>query len=126
MNINTKMRLTILASAFALAAAAPGAFAQSAGTWNQGIHTEARTGAADLDNPPARHTKEVMEKKSVPSNVASNTGTWNQGIHTDPSFGSESPDNPPASHTRYIMEKKIVPTPAGVWEQESKRYGPSS
>ena len=33
MHINTKTRLAILASVVALAAAAPAAFAQGAGTW---------------------------------------------------------------------------------------------
>lgn len=68
MSINTKMRLTILASAFALTAAAPAAFAQGTGTWNQGIHTDPPNGS--LDTGPASHTKAVMEKKIVPSNPA--------------------------------------------------------
>ena len=127
MSINTKMRLTLLASAFALAAAAPAAFAQGAGTWYQGIHIEARTGAADLDNPPASHTRAVMEKKIVPSNVASDTGTWNKDIHIVARTGAADLDNPPASHTKYIMEKKLVPsTPARNQVDESKRYGPNS
>lgn len=110
MSINTKMRLTILASAFALSAAAPAAFAQGTGTWHQGIHTDPPSGSVDHD--PATHTRQVMEKKIAPSNATPDTGTWYQDIHTDPSSGSV--DNAAASHTRQIMEKKIVPSkPAG-------------
>ena len=113
MSINPKLRLTIIASAFALAAAAPAAFAQNTGTWFQGIHTDPATGSPDADG--ARHSKEVMEKKIVPSNLAANTGTWFQGIHTDPATGS--PDADGARHTRQVMEKKIVPSePPARWE----------
>ena len=101
MSINTKMRLTILASAFALAAAAPAAFAQSAGTWSQGFHTDPPTGAPEADG--ARHSKEVMEKKIVPSNVAPNTGTTDKwGFHTDPETGSL--DTHPARHSPEVMK----------------------
>jgi len=106
MSINTKLRLTILASAFALTAAAPTAFAQGTGTWYQGIHTDAPSGS--VDNGPARHSRQIMEKKIVPSNAAPNTGTWYQGIHTDPSSGSV--DHAPAIHTKQVMEKKVVPS----------------
>ena len=51
MSINTKVQLTILASAFALAAAAPAAFATGTGTWYQGIHTDPPSGS--VDNGPA-------------------------------------------------------------------------
>ena len=67
MSINTKMRLTILASALALAAAAPAAFAQNAGTWYQGIHTDA---GGTPDAPAARHTQQIMQK-IAPSGPAS-------------------------------------------------------
>ncbi len=106
MSINTKLRLTILASAFALAAAAPAAFAQGTGTWYKGIHTDPPSGSVDHD--PAIHTRQVMEKKIVPSYVVPYTGTWYQGIHTDPSSGSV--DHDPAIHTKQLMEKKIVPS----------------
>ena len=60
MAINTKIRLTILASALALAAAAPAAFAQGAGTTDKnGFHTDAGGSAG---SPPARHSPEVMKK----------------------------------------------------------------
>ena len=60
MSINTKIRLTILASALALAAATPAAFAQGAGTTDKkGIHTDA---GGTPDAPAARHTPEVMKK----------------------------------------------------------------
>jgi hypothetical protein len=113
MSINTKMRLTLIASAFALAAAAPAAFADS-GTWYQGIHTNPPTGAPDFGGE--RHSKEVMEKKIVPSNVAANTGTWSQGFHTDPPTGAA--DAGGERHSKEIMEKKIVPSnPAPVVER---------
>jgi hypothetical protein len=108
MSINTKMRLTLIASAFALAAAAPAAFAQSAGTWNQGIHTDPPTGAPDFGGE--RHSRELMEKKIVPSNVATNTGTWSQGFHTDPSTGAA--DGAGERHSKELMEKKVVPSNA--------------
>ena len=61
MSINTKLRLTILASAFALAAAAPAAFAQGTGTTdNGGFHTDPSTGDPTSDG--ARHSPEVMKK----------------------------------------------------------------
>ena len=61
MSINTKVRLTILASAFALAAAAPAAFAQGASTTDKsGFHTEPKTGDAITDG--VRHSPEVLKK----------------------------------------------------------------
>ena len=60
MFINTKIRLTIPASALALAAAAPAAFAQGAGTTDKsGIHTDA---GGTPDAPAGRHTHGVMQK----------------------------------------------------------------
>ncbi len=73
MSINPKMRLSILASAFALAAAAPAAFAdaafaEGAGTWYQDIHADPSTGAGDFSGEV--HSRQVMEKKIVPSHFA--------------------------------------------------------
>ena len=127
MSINTKLRLTVLASAFVLVAAAPAAFAQSTGTWSKDIHTDAASGSVSPDDAPASHSRYIMEKKVAPSSVATNTGTWYGDIHTDAAFGSVSPDNLPASHSRNIMEKKIVPSNPGAYQaEESKRYGPNS
>jgi hypothetical protein len=59
MTINTKIRLTILASAFALAAAAPAAFADS-GVWYRSMHTKpAATSAA----PAAVHGEQLVNNK---------------------------------------------------------------
>ncbi len=67
MSINTKIRLTILASAIALAAAAPAAFADS-GTWYHGIYTES---GGTPDAPAGRYTQEVMQKTIAPSGADS-------------------------------------------------------
>jgi hypothetical protein len=67
MSINTKMRFTILASALALAAGAPAAFAQGAGTTYQGIHTDP---GGTADAPAGRHTQAVMQKKFAPNDPA--------------------------------------------------------
>jgi hypothetical protein len=103
MSINTKIRLTILASAFALAAAAPVAFAQGSGTWYQGIHTDP---GATADAPAGRHSKDVMEKRIAPIAMAPNTGTWYQGFHTDPGGVA---DAPAGRHSKEVMEKKSAP-----------------
>ena len=66
MTINTKMRLTILASALALVVAAPSAMAQASGTWYGNIHTD----PALTDGVRLSHSRALMEKKIVPSNAA--------------------------------------------------------
>ena len=63
MLFNTKIRLTVLAAAIALASGSS-AFAQDAGKWQGGIHTDPTHGAID---DGARHTKEVMDKTVAPS-----------------------------------------------------------
>ncbi len=98
MSINSKIRLTIIASAVALAAAAPSAFAQAAGTWQGGIHTDA---GGTPDAPAASHTKYVMQEKVAGVSTAVNTGTWQGGFHTDP---GGSPDAPAARHTKQVMD----------------------
>lgn len=104
MFINSKIRLTILASAFALAAAAPAAFAQGTGTWYQGIHTDP---GGTADAPAGRHTQEVMNKKLASGRAALDTGTWYQNIHTDPGGAT---DAPAARHTQEVMQKKVAPS----------------
>ena len=111
MSINTKIRLTILASVVALAAAAPAAFAQGAGTWYRGMHTDP---GGTPDAPAATHSAQVMNKKIVSSGVAPDTGRWYRGMHTDP---GGTADAPAARHTQAVMQKKIVPSnPAPVLE----------
>ena len=68
MTINTKMRLTILASAFALVVAAPAAIAQDSGTWYGDIHTD----PASADGVSLRHGRALMQMKIVPSKAAGN------------------------------------------------------
>ena len=65
MTINTKMRLTILASALTLVAAAPVAIADS-GTWYGDVHTDPVT----AEGLVVRHSRALMEKKIVSSTAA--------------------------------------------------------
>ena len=113
MSINTKMRLTILASALALAAAAPAAFAQSAGTTYRGIHTDP---GGTPDAPAGRHTQQVMQKQVASYSVAPDTGTWYKGIHTDP---GGTPDAPAGRHTQEVMQKIAPSGPASAAMQVS-------
>ena len=103
MSFNTKIRLTILASAVALAASSS-AFALDAGKWQGGIHTDPSYGAVD---DGARHTKEVMDKQITPGRVAQNVGTWQGGIHTDASHGAVDDRAP---HTKEVMDKMVAPS----------------
>ncbi len=105
MSINTKMRLTILASAFALAAVAPTAFADS-GTWYQGIHTDP---GGTPDAPAGRHSQELMQKKVAPIAAAPDSGTWFQGVHTDP---GGTADAPAGRHAQQVMQHNVVPSGA--------------
>lgn len=68
MNINTNMRRTILASAFALVVAAPAAIAQTSGTWYKDIHTDPPL----TDGVRLSHSRALMEKTIVPSSSAGN------------------------------------------------------
>jgi hypothetical protein len=103
MTVSTKIRFTLLASALALAAAAPAAFADS-GKVVGNIHTDP---GGTPDSGAASHTLDVMNKKITPSSVAPDTGTWAGNIHTDPGF---TPDGGAASHTRQVMERKVAPS----------------
>lgn len=103
MSINTKIRLTILASVVALAAAAPAAFADS-GTTYRGIHTDP---GGTPDAPAARHTEQVMQKQVASVGVALDSGTTYRGIHTD---AGGTADAPAGRHTQEVMQKKIAPS----------------
>ena len=111
MSFNTKIRLTILASAVALAAGSS-AFAQDAGKWQGGVHTDPSHGAVD---DGARHTKQVMDKHASSGRVAQDAGTWQGGIHTDASRGAVDDR---ARHTKEVMDKAVAPgtsaTPATI------------
>ena len=111
MTINTKMRLTILASAFALVVAAPVALAQDSGTWYGDIHTDAPTGEGII----VRHSRALMEQKiAAPAAIAEDSGTWYGDIHTDPA----TPEGYVVRHSRALMEKKIVPSKAARTDVE--------
>jgi hypothetical protein len=118
MSINTKTRLTILASVVALAFAAPAAFAQGAGTTDKkGIHTDA---GGTPDAPAATHTDKVMKKKDTSGTAAPVTGTTDKkGIHTD---AAGTPDAPAARHTEKVMNKKAASS--GAARQSGPGYRP--
>lgn len=116
MTYNTKIRLTLLASAVALAFAAPSAFAQ-AGSTVRGIHTDP---GGTPDAPAAAHTEKVMDQRTIPGGFVRDTGRWVGNTHIDP---GGTPDAPAASHTRQLMEQKIVPSGlVGGLPQPSARY----
>lgn len=97
MTFSTKIRLGFLASAVALAFAAPSAFAQ-AGKTVGGLHTDP---GGTPDSPAAVHTEQVMKTNS--GSFALNTGKTVGGLHTDP---GGTPDAPAAIHTEQVMKKK--------------------
>jgi len=97
MTFNTRIRLGFLASAVALAFAAPSAFAQ-AGKTAGGLHTDP---GGTPDAPAAIHTEQVMKMKST--GVAPNAGKTVAGLHTD---AGGTPDAPAAIHTEQVMKKK--------------------
>ncbi len=117
MSVNTKIRLTLLASVVALAAAAPAAFADS-GTWYQGIHTDP---GGTPDAPAARHTEQVMKEKLTAVGAVPDNGKWYQGIHTDP---GGTADAPAGRHTPDVMQKKAAPSglPPAALPQPSANY----
>ncbi len=111
MTINTKLRLTILASALALAAAAPVAIAQDSGTWYGNMHTDPVT----AEGLVTRHSRELMERKiAAPAAVAQDSGTWYGDMHTDP----VTAEGLVTRHSRELMEKKIVPSKSAGNEVE--------
>ncbi len=117
MSVNSKIRFTILASAVALAAAAPAAFADS-GTWYQGIHTDP---GGTPDAPAARHTEQVMKEKLTAVGAVPDSGMWYQGIHTDP---GGTADAPAGRHAPDVMQKKATPSglPPAALPQPSANY----
>ena len=105
MSINTKMRLTILASAFALVVSAPAAFAQTSGTWYGNTHTDPVT----TEGVTSRHSKQLMEQKAAaPAAIASDSGTWYGKIHTDP----VTAEGLVTRHSKELMETRLVPSQA--------------
>jgi len=107
MTINTKLRLTILASALALVAAAPVAIAQDSGTWYGDMHTDPVT----AEGLVIRHSRALMEKKiAAPTAIAQGAGTWYGNMHTDP----VTAEGTITRHSRALMERKIVPSTTAV------------
>ncbi len=104
MSINTKIRITILASAFALAAATPLAFALDTGTTFRGMHTDP---GGTPDAPAAMHSQEVMQKMMRSGGMMANSGTWHQGMHTD---AGGTPDAPAGRHSQMLMQKQFAPS----------------
>ncbi len=103
MTMNTKIRLTILASAFALVVAAPVAIAQDSGTWYGDWHTDPVTSEGLV----TRHSRAIMEKKvATPAATAQDSGTWYGDWHTDPITA----EGLVIRHSRKLMEQKIVPS----------------
>lgn len=116
MTVRTKIRLTLVASAVALAFAAPSAFAQAGSTF-RGIHTDP---GGTPDAPAAAHTEKLMDQRTIPGGLVRDTGRWVGNTHID---AGGTPDAPAASHTRQVMEVKIVPSGlVGVLPQASAKY----
>ena len=120
MTIQTKMRLSILASALALVVAAPVAIAQGSGTWYGNMHTDPVTAEGLI----TRHSRALMQKKvAAPAATAQDSGTWYGDMHTDP-FTAEGLIT---RHSRALMEKTIVPsTAAGIQAEKSMQLADGS
>jgi hypothetical protein len=99
MTFSRKIRLGFLASAVALAFAAPSAFAQ-AGKTAGGFHTDP---GGTPDAPAAMHSEQVMKKTNTCCGVALDSGKIVAGLHTD---AGGTPDAPAAVHTEQVMKKK--------------------
>jgi hypothetical protein len=96
MTFNSKIRLGFLASAVALAFAAPSAFANGDRTARNILTDPGSTSGA----PAAIRTEQVKKKSS---GVAPDSGRTVRGLHTDP---GGTPDAPAAVHTEQVMQKK--------------------
>jgi hypothetical protein len=101
MSINTKVRLVLLTSAVALAAATAPAFAGDAGTWQGDLYTEA---GGTPDAPAATYSKLVMNKKVEQSGVTA-AGTWQGDLYTE---AGGTPDAPAATFSKQVLDKKVA------------------
>jgi hypothetical protein len=97
MSINTKIRLTILASAVALAAAAPAAFAVGADA-----NLQPQGGTPDATN--GKNMEQIYNQKLVPVDAVPDTGT------PDAIGGHETKKVKPMKHTTHMKHKKTAPT----------------
>jgi hypothetical protein len=93
MSINTKIRLTILASAVALAAAAPAAFAMGP---DKNYHPE--SGTPDATN--GKSIEQISNQKLVPVDVVPDTGT------PDATAGHEAKKIKHMKHTKHLKHMK--------------------
>ncbi len=109
MTFNSKIRLGFLASAVALAFAAPSALANGDRTARNIITDPGGTSGA-----PAAVRTEQLKKKS--SGVATDSGKTAGGLHTDP---GGTPDSPAAVHTPAVMQR----TSSGVAPDTGKWVG---
>lgn len=95
MTFNSKIRLGFLASAVALAFAAPSAYANGDRSARNII-----TDPGGTSGGPAAVRTEQVKKKS--SGVAPDSGKTVRGLHTDP---GGTADSPAAVHTPEVMQK---------------------
>jgi hypothetical protein len=102
MSVNTKIRLAILASSVALAAAAPAAFAMVGGTFSSSETTK-------TDTTSGNNTEQVAPEKLVPVGAVPDTGTSSyrpQGGTPDATPGHETKK---VKHMKHMKHKKTAP-----------------
>jgi len=101
MSINTKVRLVLLTSAVALAAATAPAFARDAGTWQGDFYTAA---GGTPDAPAATYSKQVLDNEAAQSGVTA-AGTWQGNFYT---LAGGTPDAPAATYSKQVLDKKVA------------------
>jgi len=101
MSINTKVRLVLLSSAVALAAATAPAFAGDAGTWQGDFYTAA---GGTPDAPAATYSRQVMDK-TVEQNRETAAGTWHGNFYT---LAGGTPEAPAATYSKQVLDKIVT------------------
>ena len=101
MSINTKVRLVLLSSAVALAAATAPAFAGDAGTWQGDFYTAA---GGTPDAPAATYSRQVMDK-TVEQNRETAAGTWHGNFYT---LAGGTPEAPAATYSKHVLDKIVT------------------
>ena len=97
MSINTKIRLTILASAVALAAAAPAAFAV-------GSDTNLQPQGGTTDTTTGKNMEQIYNQKLVPVDAVPDTGM------PDATGGHETKKAKHMKHMTHMKHKKTAPS----------------
>ncbi len=97
-----KIRIVVLASAAAIATAAPAVFAQDGGKWD-GDFFVAEGGTPEA--PAATYTRQVMEKFIAPSEPRAASGSWNKDFYTE---AAGTPDAPAATYSRAVIQKQAA------------------